>query len=430
MLNKYKATMNKSILIIIIFLNTLAIFAQPTTITYQGVLTDDEGRTITGTRSIRFDVFTVESGGSSLWNETHTNVEITKGLFEVELGSVTPFGTMDFSQELWLEIIVESTILTPRIAFNASGYALASPNYGMDNFTGSYYSYDSKAGVKLTPNNAAANVDFVIQPKGTGAILAQQPCENIACGNKRGNRAVDLQMSRDNVTQVASGEVAAILGGSNNTASGYASTAMGGNTMASGQFSTAMGFYSIANKTMSTAMGGQTTASGTLSTAMGFFTAASGNSSTAMGYRTTAPSAYETVIGRFNTDYAPSSTNEWISSDRLFVVGNGTGDASRSNALTILKNGNTTINGGVQVGYTEYNTNGDLSSLTTYSIIKYSYNGAVSSIPTATNYAGKILYIINASGSNRTINSSSVDNGKVIQLISDGTNWYTVSVTP
>ena len=86
----------------IFLLLSVNIFAQPATITYQGVLTDDEGRTITGTRSIRFDIFQTASDGSSLWNETHSSVELSKGLFEVELGSVNAFGMLDFSHELGL----------------------------------------------------------------------------------------------------------------------------------------------------------------------------------------------------------------------------------------------------------------------------------------------------------------------------------------
>jgi hypothetical protein len=73
---------------------------------------------------------------------------------------------------------------------------------------------------------------------------------------------------------------------------------------------------------------------------MGDGTIASGRASTAMGSYATAPSSDETVIGRYNTDYTPTSTNSWSAKDRLFVVGNGTENASRSNALTILKNGN------------------------------------------------------------------------------------------
>ena len=68
---------------------------------------------------------------------------------------------------------------------------------GITNFTESTYTYDSKTGVKLTPNNAETNVDVVLQPKGTGAIIAQQPDGTATGGNNRGNNAVDLQIYRD-----------------------------------------------------------------------------------------------------------------------------------------------------------------------------------------------------------------------------------------
>lgn len=115
--------MNKFFVIFLIVFISYQTFAQPSTITYQGVLTDDSGDVISGTENIKFDIYTVETGGSSLWTETHGTVAVSKGLFNVELGSVTPFGSLDFSQELWLEITVDGTTLTPRIAFNASGYA-------------------------------------------------------------------------------------------------------------------------------------------------------------------------------------------------------------------------------------------------------------------------------------------------------------------
>jgi len=108
-----------------------------------------------------------------------------------------------------------------------------------------------------------------------------------------------------------------------------------------GYYSVAMGYNTIATGVASTAMGGETTASGVASTAMGGETTASGYSSTAMGALTTAKSSYETVIGRLNSDYTPQSTTGWDPGDRLFVIGNGTSSTERSNAMTVLKNGNT-----------------------------------------------------------------------------------------
>jgi len=91
-------------------------------------------------------------------------------------------------------------------------------------------------------------------------------------------------------------------------------------------------------------MGFYTNASAPFSTALGASTTASGWYSTAMGDSTTAKSGYETVIGIFNTDYSPLNITGWNAADRLFVIGNGRGvGALSSNAMTVLKNGNTGI---------------------------------------------------------------------------------------
>lgn len=125
---------------------------------------------------------------------------------------------------------------------------------------------------------------------------------------------------------------------------GNYSAAMGRNTIARGESSFAMGKSTTASANWSTALGAYTTASGLMSTAMGDVTTASGEDATAMGDHTTAESYAETAIGAYNTDYTPTSATSWNTSDRLFVVGNGT-SSGRSDALVILKNGNATLAG-------------------------------------------------------------------------------------
>ncbi|MCB0852026.1 MAG: tail fiber domain-containing protein, partial [Bacteroidetes bacterium] len=58
------------------------------------------------------------------------------------------------------------------------------------------------------------------------------------------------------------------------------------------------------------------------------------------GYYLNAPSYGETVIGTYNESYTPVNSYSFSADDRLFVVGNGTNVANRSNALTLLKSGN------------------------------------------------------------------------------------------
>jgi hypothetical protein len=185
------------------------------------------------------------------------------------------------------------------------------------------------------------------------------------------------------------------------TASGISSTAIGNNSSASGENSMALGVFSDAQGAKSTAInageaiGNYSFASGLLSKAEGDFSVAIGHGSTkfgtynhALGYGSTAlgySRAYggnsvavgtATVNGNYayglghsvtvNGDYAigigilltaesyrsiavgsnciiSGNPEEWIWTDPLFVVGNGTSPSSPSNALTILKNGNTGI---------------------------------------------------------------------------------------
>ncbi len=100
--------------------------------------------------------------------------------------------------------------------------------------------------------------------------------------------------------------------------------------------------------TYSTAMGRNTIASGYHATALGSGTNSAAWYTTAMGNGTSAVSHSETSIGRYNTIYTPKGgTRNWELTDRLFVIGNGTGNTKtlRSDALVMLKNGNTNVSG-------------------------------------------------------------------------------------
>ncbi|HPG11087.1 MAG TPA: tail fiber domain-containing protein [Chitinophagaceae bacterium] len=142
--------------------------------------------------------------------------------------------------------------------------------------------------------------------------------------------------------------------GNQTTASGSFSTALGTNTIASGGYSTAIGKNTTASGGTSTAMGENTTASGSFTTAMGYYTVASGGYSTAMGNGSIASGPYSIAMGTNTKSESYSNTaigannigggnsEKWIASDPLFEIGNGTIN-KRSNALTVLKNGNTGI---------------------------------------------------------------------------------------
>ena len=93
---------------------------------------------------------------------------------------------------------------------------------------------------RILANAASTNADLVLQPKGTGALLAQLPDSTATGGNKRGDYAVDLQMIRNSASQVASGS-RSLTAGQGNTASGAAASAIGLLNVSSGLNSVALG---------------------------------------------------------------------------------------------------------------------------------------------------------------------------------------------
>ena len=131
--------------------------------------------------------------------------------------------------------------------------------------------------------------------------------------------------------------------GQNATTKGISSTAIGSDTYASASYATAIGCLTNAMGSYSTAMGFSTGARGEKSTSMGSGTYASGSISTALGFNNTTPSYCETAIGLYSTNYTPGSQTDYNSTDRLFVIGNGTNEETRSDALIVLKNAYTAI---------------------------------------------------------------------------------------
>ena len=83
-------------------------------------------------------------------------------------------------------------------------------------------------GAKLLSVGTDTNIPLVLQPKGTGALQAQQTDSTATGGNVRGSYAVDWQTIRGAASQVASGTYATLGGGINNTVGGFGAIVAGG----------------------------------------------------------------------------------------------------------------------------------------------------------------------------------------------------------
>ena len=100
------------------------------TIAYQGRLADAGGSPLTGAYSIIFRLYNAASGGAPLWEEQWTGqngVQVSDGLFNVMLGSLTPIpqAVVTGNNTLWLGITVGTDDeMAPRVQLGSVPFAV------------------------------------------------------------------------------------------------------------------------------------------------------------------------------------------------------------------------------------------------------------------------------------------------------------------
>jgi hypothetical protein len=141
----------------------------------------------------------------------------------------------------------------------------------------------------------------------------------------------------------ARGTVATALG-SSTVAAGVSSVAMGDFSQATGTDAIATGFNTRATGNAAISAGTLTTAGGDNALALGSSSRAKGDNTIAAGDATIANAFASITIGRNNDTIAGSNLMNWVNTDPVFTVGNGTTFTNRSNAFIITKEGKTGIN--------------------------------------------------------------------------------------
>ncbi len=79
----------------------------PHVIRYQGQSVDNLGAPLEGPYTLTFRLYNAATGGTKIWEETQTNVPLTKGHFSVLLGQVTPL-TCGWTAPLWLSVQINA----------------------------------------------------------------------------------------------------------------------------------------------------------------------------------------------------------------------------------------------------------------------------------------------------------------------------------
>ncbi len=131
--------------------------------------------------------------------------------------------------------------------------------------------------------------------------------------------------------------------GNNAQAIGLYTIAMGLNATASGGSAIALGFNNNSTNNYAVSLGSNNSALGSSSTAIGSFSTASGDYASAHGRYLKSKSYGGFATGLFNDTIYTAAATTIANTNRIFEIGNGTSNSIRSNAVTVLQNGNTGI---------------------------------------------------------------------------------------
>ena len=231
-----------------------------------------------------------------------------------------------------------------------------------------YYTVYGASSISSVKNGSGSSLSYTTSSVSMGMRV------NLSSAPARGTKVV-VSYSTQNTklpymlfgSQTGQKGIFSVCFGDNNEASGYASSVFGRNNVASGYYATATGYnntasgaYSLVEGTLNEAQGKgahaeglETQATGDSSHTEGSYTKAKGQDSHAEGNDTEARADFshaggqgtkaigdaQTAIGRYN------STN----TARAFIVGNGSSDTNRSNALALDWDGNMWITGNMSV---------------------------------------------------------------------------------
>ncbi|HEX3479606.1 MAG TPA: hypothetical protein VHT91_31500 [Kofleriaceae bacterium] len=161
----------KKLAMVFILCWSAAAGAVPSTINFTGRLSTSAGP-VTGAVNLTLKLYNVATDGTPLWTEIHNNVGAEDGLVFLDVGSLKKLDETVFNGDrLYLEIVVGTETLAPRLAINSVPYAMRTAAATTADLLGTIAPRDV-----VTSVTAAAGIAAVRNGNGVAVSMSTTGC--------------------------------------------------------------------------------------------------------------------------------------------------------------------------------------------------------------------------------------------------------------
>jgi hypothetical protein len=339
--------MKKILLISLLLCIALQLSAQaPQQFSFQGVARDAAGKVIANTNvSLRLTIHEALPAGVNVYQETHKPLTSNGGIFTVSVGAGND-KSGSISDIKWsagsffLHVELDAAGGSNYIDLGAT--QLLSVPYALHAGQADKW----KDGDPVV-QHAKAGEGGALPSLENGDMLLWYPRKAaFRVGYKSfasdawDDASIGLNSVGFGLSPKASG-VGSISMGAHNIASGASAISVGNYNEAANDYTAAFGNATLASGQAAFSTGNSTVASGSSAFAAGNSTKSLGSSSFSAGNHLFSKAVSSATFGQWNDESDSPNPNTSSLSDRIFQIGNGSGlSFARSNAFTVLRNGN------------------------------------------------------------------------------------------
>ncbi len=218
-----------------LLLSVTATAQLPTTISYQGFLSDSLGQPLNGTMPMTFRFFNDSTGGASLNTQSYSGVPVNNGVYSVVIpgrpDTIGPIGPRPLGQ--FIEVEVNGQVMSPRMKLTSVPYAMTA-NTVLGPGSSANDSGAIAMGTKNSANGRYSIISGGSDNKTGSGIIAKSTQMKKPSENLKKKSSEKLTKKTETVRYPGNGDYSEIGGGSNNIANGDYSTIGGGewNTIA------------------------------------------------------------------------------------------------------------------------------------------------------------------------------------------------------